>query len=73
MRSIATDDFSSATGDSATDDVVTSPENRLEEILIIAYETAVEAGLEPRQAFSVIAKWLASEQLRCETSSLAAQ
>ncbi len=48
----------------ANDYVVSSQESRLQEILVIAYETAVEEGLEPRQAFAVIARWLASEQTR---------
>ena len=57
MRFISSDDLSPA-----TDYVVSSLESRLEEILVIAYETAVEAGLEPRQAFALITRWLASEQ-----------
>jgi hypothetical protein len=68
MRSISADDFSSATQYGAN-----SLECRLEEILAIAYETAVEAGVEPRQALVVIARWLASEQRRYENPVRAAQ
>jgi hypothetical protein len=68
MRSISADDFSSAAQYGAN-----SLESRLEEILAIAYETAVEAGLEPRQAFVVISRWLAMEQGRCENTFITAQ
>lgn len=57
----------------ATDYVVSSLESSLEEILIIAYETAVEAGLEPREAYAVISRWLVNEGRRYENPILAAQ
>jgi hypothetical protein len=42
--------------------VLAGPESHLEEILIVAYETALEAGLEPGKALCVIASWLTSQQ-----------
>jgi hypothetical protein len=42
--------------------VLAGPESHLEEILIVAYETALEAGLEPGKALWVIASWLTSQQ-----------
>jgi hypothetical protein len=68
VRTFSADDFSSATQYSAN-----SLESRLEEILVIAYETAVEAGLEPRQALVVISRWLASEQGNYENTFATAQ
>ncbi|MFZ1109058.1 MAG: hypothetical protein WAN43_12040 [Rhodomicrobium sp.] len=68
VRTFSADDFSSAPQYSAN-----SLESRLEEILVIAYETAVEAGLEPRQALVVISRWLASEQGNYENTFATAQ
>ncbi len=67
VRSISADDFSSVTRYGAN-----SVESCLEEILVIAYETALEAGLEPGEAFDVIAKWLADEQGRYENTFVTA-
>lgn len=68
MGSITYSEFSAATEYGAI-----SLESHLEEILAIAYETAVEAGLEPRKAFIVIARWLADEQRRNENPAITAQ
>jgi uncharacterized protein (DUF2237 family) len=43
---------------------VTGPEDQLEEIIIVAYETALDAGLKPAQALAVVEAWAASERLR---------
>jgi hypothetical protein len=42
------------------------PEDQLREIIIVAYEAALEAGMEPAQALAVLESWVVSERLRCE-------
>lgn len=43
---------------------IAGPEDQLEEIIILAYETALDAGLKPAQALAVVETWAASERLR---------
>ena len=39
---------------------IAGPEDQLEEIIIVAYETALDAGLKPAQALAVVETWAAS-------------
>ena len=49
---------------SCDDYKIAGPEDQLEEIIIVAYETALDAGLKPEQALAVLETWAASERLR---------
>jgi hypothetical protein len=52
--------------DSPDDYRVESAEDQLQEIVIVAYEAALEAGLKPARALEVLEAWAASERLRIE-------
>jgi hypothetical protein len=56
--------------DSVSDYVVGGPERHLYEILSFSYEAALEAGLPPKKAFSVIENWLVDEQLQSENLTM---
>ena len=60
MSTVDVNDFSG----SGDDYKIASPEDQLEEIIIVAYETALDAGLKPSQALAVVENWAASERLR---------
>ena len=49
------------------------PERHLHEILSFSYEAALEAGLAPKNAFAIIANWLAIKQLHFENAPTSSQ
>ncbi len=49
---------------SSQDYILQGPEDQLQEIIIVAYEAALEAGLEPAQALAVLETWSANERSR---------
>ncbi len=62
MNTAQLDDFPC----SSEDYKVEGPEDQFQEIIIVAYEAALEAGVKPAQALAVLESWVASERLRCE-------
>ena len=52
--------------DSPQDYRAEGAEDQLQEIIIVSYEAALEAGLKPAQALTVLQAWAASERLRLE-------
>ena len=66
MRILAgmnTADFNDFSG-SSEDYKIAGPEDQLQEIIIVAYELALDAGLRPAEALAVVETWAASERLR---------
>jgi len=58
-----TPDFNDFSG-SSEDYKVAGPEDQLLEIIIVAYEMALDSGLKPAQALAIVETWAASERLR---------
>ncbi len=50
--------------DFTQDYILQGPEDQLQEIIIVAYGAALEAGLKPAQALAVLETWAASERSR---------
>jgi hypothetical protein len=51
---------------SSEDYTILGPEDQLQEIVIIAFEAAIEAGLKPAQALAVLEAFAASERDRLQ-------